>query len=89
MYAREVKKKQPADLWTSKIHFYLDGVSFYYKWNPAGQARAPQGRIWRAKLEGLAFGCTARGRKEGSGGKVVKLFVSISHNKGVIVCDPY
>ena len=89
MYAREVKKKQPANLWTRKIHFYLDGVSFYYKRNPAGQARAPQGRIWRTKHEGLAFGCTARGRKEGSGGKVVKLFVSISHNKGVIGCDPY
>ena len=89
MYAREVKKKQQADFWTSKIHFYLDGVSFYYKRNPAGQARAPQGRIWRSNHEGLAFGCTARGRKEGSGGKVVKLFVTISHNKGVIGCDPY
>ena len=88
-FAKEVKKNHPRDLWTRKINFYLDGVSFYYKRNPAGQARAPQGRIWRTKREGLAEGCTAKGKKEGSGGKVVKVFVSISYNKGVIACDAY
>ena len=56
--------------------------------NLAGQARAPQGRISRKK-EGLSERCIAKGSKEGSGGKVVKLFVSISYNKGVIACDPY
>jgi len=63
MYAREVKTKQQADLWTSKIHFYLGGVSFFYKRNPAGQARALEDCIWLTKHEGLPFGCTARGRK--------------------------
>ena len=81
--------KVPADFWTSKICFYLDGVSFYYKRNPAGQARSPKGCIWRKANEGIQFGCTAKGRKEGTGGKTLKLFVSISYQKGVISCDPY
>ena len=63
------------------MNFYLDGVSFYYKRNPAGQAKAPQGPIWRTKKECLAEGCTAKGKKEGSGGRVFKLFVAISYNK--------
>ena len=71
------------------MNFYLDGVSFYYKRNPAGQAKAPQGPIWRTKKECLAEGCTAKGKKEGSGGRVFKLFVAISYNKGVIACQPY
>ena len=37
----------------------------------------------------MALGCTAKGKKEGTGGKVVRLFVSISYGKGVIACDPY
>ena len=64
-------------------------MSFYDKRNPAGQAKAPQGRIWRTKKEGLAEGCTAKGKKGGSGGRVLKLFVAISYNKGVIACLPY
>lgn len=34
------------------------------------QACAPKGRMWRKKSEGLAFGCTGKGRKEGTGGHV-------------------
>ena len=64
-------------------------MSFYDKRNPAGQAKAPQGRIWRTKKEGLAEGCTAKGKKGGSGGRVLKLFVAISYNKGVIACHPH
>ena len=88
-FAKDVEKTKDPDFWTNEIAFYLDGVSFYYKRNPAGQARAPKGRVWRKISEGLAQGCTAKGRKEGSGGKVLKLFVSISYNKGVIACHPY
>ena len=29
------------------------------------------------------------GKKEGSGGRVLKLLVAISYNKGVIACHPY
>ena len=39
-FAKKVKKM---------LGFFLDGVNFYYKKNPAGQARAPRGRIWRQK----------------------------------------
>ena len=64
-------------------------MSFYDKRNPAGQAKAPQGRIWNTKKEGLAEGCTAKGKKEVSGGRVLKLFVAFRYNKGVIACHPY
>ena len=64
-------------------------MSFYYKRNPAGQARAPKARIWRTTKEGLALGCTAKGKKEGTGGRVLRLLVPISYQKGVIACDPY
>ena len=30
-----------------------------------------------------------KGRKEGTGGKVVKFIVAISYDKGVIYCEPY
>lgn len=42
---KKVRKEIVTDFWTSKVNFYLDGVRFYYKSNPEGQARAPQGRI--------------------------------------------
>ena len=88
-FAKTIRKERSRDVWTSKVNFYLDGVSFYDKRNPAGQAKAPQGRIWRTKKKGLAEGCTAKGKKEGSGGRVLKLFVAIRYNKGVIACHPY
>ena len=88
-FAKEVQKTYPTIVWTDMVGFYLDGVSFYYKKNPAGQARAPRGRVWRQRAEGLKQGCTARGSKEGSGGKVLKLLVAISHGKCVIDCYRY
>ena len=39
--------------------------------------------------EGLKIGCTAKGRKEGTGGRVLKVMVAISYGKGVIICEPY
>jgi len=80
-FARWITKDKERDFWTKEVNFYLDGVSFYYKRNPVSQARAPQGKIWRKKDEGLALGCTAKGKKEGTGGKVVRLFVSISKGR--------
>ena len=38
---------------------------------------------------GLAPGCIAKGHKEGTGGKVLRLMVAISYNKGAICCEPY
>ena len=75
-------------LWTDMINFYLDGVSFYYKSNSASQARAPTGRIWRKKSEGL-IGCTTKGKKKGNGGKVVNILVAIGYKKGAIDCEQY
>jgi hypothetical protein len=82
-------KKYPAHFWTHDVAFYLDGVSFVYKTNPAEQARAPGSRIWRKRSHGLKRGCTSKGRKEGTGGKYVRLMVAISYGKGIIVCEPY
>eukprot|EP00794_Sanderia_malayensis_P019364 gene19364-21284_t len=70
--------------WQDDVAFYLDGVGLAHKSNPAGEARAVSSMIWRRHDEGLKV--TTKGRKEGSGGKVAKFFVAISHNKGVVMC---
>ena len=33
--------------------------------------------------------CTTKGKKEGSGGKMVKLFVAIAYGHGAVLCEPY
>ena len=88
-FARRIINNYPPDVWTNKIAFYLDGVSFVYKSNPMDQARAPRGRIWRKACEGLKQGFVAKGNKAGTGGKLVKMIVAISYDKGVIVCKQY
>ena len=74
-FARKMKRDYPHDVWTTKIGFYLDATSYTFKTNPLDQAHAPKGRIWRKPSEGMAIGCLAKGRKEGTGGKYVKLIV--------------
>jgi transposase len=88
-FAKRIKKDYGNDVWTKQVAFYLDGVSFTHKTNPADQAKAPKGRIWRKPNEGMDRGCTAKGSHEGSGGKLVKMMVAISHGKGVVLCDQY
>ena len=88
-FAKNIRKDYPKDVWKDNVAFYLDCVSFWYKRNPADQASAPHGRIWRKKCEGLMRGCTSKGGKVGSGGKVVKVIVAISYGKGAIVCHQY
>ena len=66
----------------------LPFTGFMYKRNPLDQARAPKARVWRKKSKGLAPGCIAKGHKEGTRGKVLRLIVAISYNKGVICCEP-
>ena len=88
-FARKMQADYPLNVWKDSIAFYLDGVSFVYKTNPMDQARAPKGRVWRKKSEGLTQGCLAKGRKVGTRGKVAKFMVAISHGKGVLVCDRY
>ena len=72
-FARKIKGEYNDSLWTEQIAFFLDAVSFIHKFNPADQARAPRGRIWRKEMEGLACGCTAKGSHCGSDGRVASL----------------
>lgn len=88
-FAKNMKKKYNSDFWTDKVAFFLDGVSFIHKFNPADQARALKRKIWRKRNEGLAPGCTAKGSHCGTGGRVAKFFVAISYGKGVILCEQY
>lgn len=81
--------KRPATFWSKDISFYIDGVCFVYKTNPLDQARTPKSTILRKKSEGLVRGCTTKGKKEGSGGKVAKFMVAVTHGKGVIACEPF
>lgn len=75
--------KTPLDFWTNGIAFYFDGVSFAFKTNPSGEARALNTMEWRKRNEGLSR--TTKGKKEGTGGKTVSMFVGISHGRGVIL----
>ena len=89
-FATAMQREHPEEnFWTDKVAFYLDGTGFVFKTNPLSQAQAPRGRAWRKSSEGLHFGCTARGKKEGTGGKVLKLMVAISHKEGVVLCERY
>ena len=81
-FCSEMQTIYSPDVWTRKVAFYLDGVSFAFKTNPLEVARAPKARIWRKRGEGLSFGCTAKGRKEGTGSTLVKFFVAITYGKG-------
>ena len=69
--------------------FYLDGISFAFKRDPLKVARAPKARMWRKRGEGLSFGCTAKGHKEGTGSTLVKFFVAITYGEGVILYESY
>ena len=88
-FVKMMRKEFSSDVWTKKIAFYLDGVSFTHKTNPSDEAKAPKGRIWRKANEGLNRGCTAKGSHEGSGGRLVKMMVAITHEAGVVLCDQY
>ena len=88
-FARAGKKEYDAGFFKHQICFYLDGVSFWYKRNPMDDARAPQGKIWRRRNEGLHPYCTAKGSHTRSGGKVVKMLVAVSYSRGVIFLEQY
>jgi len=86
-FARKCAETVGPDLWLSKVSMYYDGVAFYHKKNPFDQAISPKKKIWRKRSEGLKM--TAKGKKEGNNGKRVKLYVGISHGKGVVMCDQW
>jgi hypothetical protein len=88
-FAKEMVRKYPPQFWSDSVAFYLDAVTFVFKTNPFGQAQAAGGKTWRKKSQGLKRGSTAKGSKEGTGGRYVKLMVAITYGKGVLVCEPY
>ena len=59
-FAKYCKNNYPANFWTDHVSFYLDGTGFAYKTNPLDQAKAPKGRTWRKKSEGLKLPCRKR-----------------------------
>ena len=63
---------------------YYDGVSFYHK----VEAIAHRKKIWRECGEGLEM-TAAKGKKEGNNGRCVRMFVAISHGKGVVMCKQW
>ena len=40
-FAKTIRKERSRDVWTSKVNFYLDGVSFYDKGKPYGSGKSP------------------------------------------------
>ena len=87
-YCKEkIKENIGQDFWSYGVSFYLDGTGFVYKQNPMNQAFAPKAREWRKSNEGLSYGCTAKGKKEGA--KQAKFMVAISYDRGVVMCEQY
>ena len=88
-FVKWILKEKPKDFWCKNINFYLDRVGFVYKRNPKDQALAPNGRVWRKRSKGLVQDCTAKGQACGTGGKYVKLIVTISYGRGVTCAKRY
>ena len=55
-FAKKMSREYARFVWTNEVCFYLDGTSFEFKTNPLSQARAPKGRVWRKKSEGMLLG---------------------------------
>ena len=88
-FAKNLKKSFGSDIWWNGICFYLDGTGFTYKRNPCEYAQRSNRYSWRKKNERLAHNCTARGKKEGTGGRVARFMVAIAYNKGIAMCVHY
>ena len=88
-FAREASKNMSSDAWKNSICFYLDGVNFAHKQNPCESAKRRKGKCLRKKNEGTSIHCTAPGKKEGTGGRVLKFMVAIAYDRGVTLCKEY
>lgn len=71
-FARESSKSMSPETWTNSICFFLDGVNFAHKTNPCDSAKRKKSKCYRKSNEGTAIHCTAPGKKEGSGGRLIK-----------------
>ena len=72
-------QKAAKSFWKDGISFYLGGTSWVHKTNPSQHARTLRTRTWKKRGESLSQHCTAKGKKEGVGGKVARLMVAISY----------
>jgi transposase len=81
--------KIPEKMWTEGISFYLDGTGWVHKTNPARNARTSRTRTWKKESESLSRNCTAKGKKEGVGGRMARFMVAIAYGKGVVACHQY
>ena len=89
-FAQNILKNNLSEtFWTEGVAFYIDGVSFVHKTNPCAHAKSARTRSWRRADEGLTIHCTAKAKKEGTGGSVAKFMVSVAHGKGVIGVHQY
>ena len=68
---------------------YLDGTGSVHITKPRESVLTDRKRTWKKKGESLKRSCTAKGKKEGAGGRMVRFMVAIAHNKGVIKCHHY
>ena len=88
IFAKNIRKRKLGQsFWNNHVAIYLDAKGFQYKTQPLDQARAPSAREWRKRNEGLKFGCTAKGSKEGCVN--INFMVGISRSKGVVLCHHY
>ena len=88
-FARNMLKEYPKDVWCNEVAFYLDGVSFVHKRNPADQAKIPSGRISQQKSDGIMQGGTSKRSRVDAWGKVAHFAAAISYGKGFIICEQY
>ena len=86
-FCRKIKRRNLGSrFWNDEVAMYVDGVGFEYKSNPYDHAKLLGANEWCLSNEGTSFRCTSKGKKEGS--KQVKFMVAISHNAGVVLCEP-
>ena len=60
-----------------------------HKTNLWGQDRSTTAMAWRKQSESLALKFTTKGKKECSGGKMVRGFVAIAHGHEAVLCEQY
>ena len=53
------------------------------------QAKTVRTRTYRKKNEGLSLHCTAKGKKEGVGGKMARFMVAIGYGVGIFHCEHF
>lgn len=87
-WVRKVKKHNAFNLifWQQGISLYIDAVGFEYKSNPFNHAKSLGKKEWRTIREGLHYGCTSKGCKEGK--NYVRFLVGMSYGEGVTLCVP-